>query len=541
MRVLALVWLLLAATARALPVYIEDSHAGSFYWIATHGGLERPCTLVLVDAHSDASELFDSDQARHDMRAHPESVESWRARGVVQCYNWIEPLMPRPIERVVWIAGDRLSPEQLASKRREVAREINAHEEAVPRREGDLSGRWVVTDRAGFRPPEGPVIASVDLDYCADGAALEPVLDTVLGIGGLQAVTLSISRPYLASEEQSHALLERALRHLSRVVNLELAFEPFAQTGEDRSRRARELQAAGLEVPRYRVERAPASLRALFVQLEDRLQVRDERWPPLLASWRAEAPRVEAPDFVSDREPLRVRLVGPTGGNRVWKVLVSDSPRYNLVGRSQDYAEGAGRLVRWHEVVLPATGTELGEADLLPFLDPRTGWGTLRVGCEVDGCPSNLACLSRFHGEGYLGHLTEIFNLPYIYGSALLPGSADRRWGADCAHFLIYGWRREGHEVPYGNPEQLLPYLEELDVVEAVREGVAWGRRGPIQVEEGTVLHFGKHVAAVFRAGTLREETPVVHQLEDVPEITTFGALAARYTRIRIMRLRAGH
>src|SRR5260370_23992441 len=91
----------LLATARAaiaganvLPVYIEDNHAGTFYWLAQHIDLDQASTLVLFDAHSDASGIFDSDKIREALRK-VASVEDrqtllvrWRNHGVVQCFNW---------------------------------------------------------------------------------------------------------------------------------------------------------------------------------------------------------------------------------------------------------------------------------------------------------------------------------------------------------------------------------------------------------------------------------------------------------------------
>jgi len=69
------VLVLLAATARwsgaarvTLPIYIEDNHAGSFYWLAEHLDLDEEYTLIHFDAHSDASAIFDSDKIRERLR-----------------------------------------------------------------------------------------------------------------------------------------------------------------------------------------------------------------------------------------------------------------------------------------------------------------------------------------------------------------------------------------------------------------------------------------------------------------------------------------
>ena len=41
--------------AKQLPIYIEDSHAGSFGFFAQTLDLEKSYTLILIDEHSDAS------------------------------------------------------------------------------------------------------------------------------------------------------------------------------------------------------------------------------------------------------------------------------------------------------------------------------------------------------------------------------------------------------------------------------------------------------------------------------------------------------
>src|SRR5262249_27724707 len=105
---------LLAATGRlttaanSLPIYIEDNHAGMFYWLAQNIDFDQPYTLLLFDAHSDASGIFDSDKIRYALRNvastqdRQKLLNRWRGKGAVQCFNWIEPLMPAPIEKVIW-------------------------------------------------------------------------------------------------------------------------------------------------------------------------------------------------------------------------------------------------------------------------------------------------------------------------------------------------------------------------------------------------------------------------------------------------------
>jgi len=592
-RASAVLWLLFASCAAFastpvnLPVYIEDSHAGTFYWIIQNLPLDREVQLVLIDAHSDASEILNSDAIRQEvLRAATDNqlealVRRWRSKGIIQCFNWIEPLVPHPVSKVWWIPADSMTTQQIVQAEREAVAQIDAHEEALPRSEGDFSGIYEVMDLDHFikQKIDAPVVVSVDLDYFASGASNEPaqtrlnrVLDSVLALPNVQALTFSISRPYLASELQAHCLLHHALEYTTRIVNCEIHYEPFLGVGEDRSEKAKEFYREKLNVPRYRVENAPSFLRTFFLQNASRIAVDGGRkqWEELLSSWKSGGgvPRISfwvgdhslkatEGHEVPSNQPFQLKLEDAKSWKGLqirWKVLVASGERYNLANENQGFAENAPKyLVYRQETVAAADGlSEVPGETLFPYLDKKTALGTLRVYCELsrgeETYTSNTLQFSRYEGDDYVGKLTEIFNLPYVYGSALLrvggKSGADARYGADCSNFIIYGRRREGFKIPYLNPRQLLPYLNQIDEFRRFENGVAYGQRGPICVSSGLMkagllLHFGRHMAAVYRnddpRGVLTEETLVVHQLETYPEITTFAAMAAKYKEIRIM------
>src|SRR5438552_16672276 len=100
-----------SATAKVLPIYIEDNHAGTFYWLAQKLDLDHPCTLILFDAHSDASGIFDSDNIRNALRNVPSSrdrqaqLAHCRSNGTLQCFNWLDQLMPAPLAGVIWVVA----------------------------------------------------------------------------------------------------------------------------------------------------------------------------------------------------------------------------------------------------------------------------------------------------------------------------------------------------------------------------------------------------------------------------------------------------
>ncbi|MEZ0275681.1 MAG: hypothetical protein ACAH88_12315, partial [Roseimicrobium sp.] len=81
-------------------MWIEESHAGSFYFLAQTLPLNAPHTLVLFEAHSDASAIANSDGILEAIRkvasveGREAKLQRWREQGVIQAYNWMEPLMP---------------------------------------------------------------------------------------------------------------------------------------------------------------------------------------------------------------------------------------------------------------------------------------------------------------------------------------------------------------------------------------------------------------------------------------------------------------
>src|SRR6476660_5677806 len=111
-----------ATAANRLPIYIEDNHAGTFYWLAQNIDLDQSYTLVLFDAHSDASGIFDSDKICDALRNVASTrnrqtlLDRWRIKGVVQCFNWIEPLMPAPLTQVIWVPAEKLSPTEIRQR-----------------------------------------------------------------------------------------------------------------------------------------------------------------------------------------------------------------------------------------------------------------------------------------------------------------------------------------------------------------------------------------------------------------------------------------
>jgi poly-gamma-glutamate synthesis protein (capsule biosynthesis protein) len=155
----------------------------------------------------------------------------------------------------------------------------------------------------------------------------------------------------------------------------------------------------------------------------------------------------------------------------------------------------------------------------------------LRARAVVDGKlrETPVMELRRFIGNGFRAALTEQFGLPYLFGSGeLSEGSntgAEINLGADCANFIVYALRRQGHRIPWSDPKQLRQHLDL--VAQSTTPGTV--RITAEDLQRGTIVHLGTHVAALVEdrnpIGMLDGEDLVAHQLPVAPEVVTLGQL----------------
>src|SRR5947207_1598427 len=255
-----------ASAANILPIHIEDNHAGTFYWLAQNIDLEQSYTLILFDAHSDASGIFDSDKIRYALRnvASREDrqtlLDRWRSKGAVQCFNWIEPLMPAPIKKVIWVPAEKLSASQISEHHQQATALLDGHLEAAPRKSGSLQEAYVVSDFERLEKQidsKQQLIVTIDLDYFAGLAAPEQeqafarIWNFVIERPNLCAITFAISRPYLNSDRDADRLLTLALASALSLPTAQIEFEPFVTVANDHSNLAKKLMAKGQKLPAF--------------------------------------------------------------------------------------------------------------------------------------------------------------------------------------------------------------------------------------------------------------------------------------------------
>src|SRR6476659_4733261 len=299
----------LPGRAKALPIYIEDNHAGTFYWLAKNIDLDQSYTLVLFDAHSDASGIFDSDKIRNALRdvasnaARQELLDRWRSKGSVQCFNWIEPLMPVPIEKVIWVPAEKLSASQISEHRQKATALLDGHLEAAPRKSGSLQEAYIVSDFEHLKKeidPNQRLIVTIDLDYFAGLAAAEReqafarIWNFVIEEPNLHAITFAISRPYLKSEDDADRLLKLALTSAVSLPTAQIEFEPFLSVANDHSNLAKKLMVKGEKPPAFDFAQITQELRARILSEREGINVLHDsaRWQQLLRNWNGEAPQL---------------------------------------------------------------------------------------------------------------------------------------------------------------------------------------------------------------------------------------------------------
>jgi hypothetical protein len=565
-----------ATAANGLPVYIEDNHAGTFYWLAQKIDLDQPYALILFDAHSDASGIFDSDKIRYALRnvASAEDRQTllnrWRSKGTVQCFNWIEPLMPAPIEKVIWVPAEKLSASQVREHRQQATALLDGHLEAAPRKSGSLREAYIVSDFEHLEKeidPNQPLIVTIDLDYFAGMTAAEQeqafarIWNFVIQRQNLGAITFAISRPYLKNEPEANQLLKLALTSALSLPTAQIEFEPFVTVANDHSNLAKKLMTKGEKPPAFDVAQLTQDLRARILSERERINVRNDspRWQQLLRTWNDEAPRLHLEVKNRERstdnvwrvpaaESADIQLViepWTTKPEKIeWYALTPKFWRCNLTDLSADqvgFVANAAPRPAWNELPIDCHDSVLPTTKIEDLFDRRLHCGSVRLRARavVEGKvrETPLLELRRFVGNGFRAAITEQFGLPYLFGSGELSDASDTgpetNLGADCANFVVYALRRQGKRIPWSDPKQLRRHLD--PVARSAAPGVP--RITPEDLQRGTIVHLGTHVAAVIEdrnpKGILDQNDFVAHQLPGAPEMVTLGQLLRERSKNR--------
>ncbi len=547
---------------QSLPVYLSDNHAETFGWITRKFDPDTPHQLVLVDAHSDASAAERSEEIREGLRRVPslrerkDNVDRWRDQGRIQAFNWIEPLMPRPLEHVHWIAAPELAEARRAGLHAEAFSLLDGRLEVEPRSSGAFAGRWITCDLTDFKrlkPITRPVILAIDLDFFAgmETAARESAFETIwrhaMDWPGLAGVAFAVSRPWLTDDAEADALAVLACGAVSRTRGAFLEIDASFDDRPDDSK----LRAESPSAPaRWDAASASAALRACLLQMRGRLEIKDRKrdWAAILDAWEMEAPAaIIHPErgevdcdgvwrFPHHEAPvLRVEAPADATGRVRWFALEPTNAACDLLphtGLGKSFAESPGRRIyEKHRNLGVARDHALSPEAWRP-----DGPGRVRVAAEVETArgwiPVPPVELRLSNAAGFRGAISECFRMPYVFGIAGVTEDdltgVEMGWGSDCANLLIYAWRRNGMPLAWGDPGRMRMQLA------TKAENVTLADSPPIRAEEieaGIAIDFGRHVAAVWEdrepVGTLGGNDLVVHHLGGFPEVVELSSLTA--------------
>jgi poly-gamma-glutamate capsule biosynthesis protein CapA/YwtB (metallophosphatase superfamily) len=548
-----------------LPVFLADNHAETFGWIARTCDPDDPHVLVLVDAHSDASAVERSEEVREGLRRVPNldarmaKVEAWRKEGRLQAFNWIEPLMPRPVDRVLWLAAPELTEEKSSAATVEATALLDGRLEVEPRSAGSFADRWETCDLKGFstwQPGSRRVILAIDLDFFAGMKAedrerhFEAIWERSMDWPGLAGVAFAVSRPWLTDGVEADALVGLVAEAVNRTRGARLEIDLAQERGPDTSLKAKEHAQQGRPVPRWDLPQTRAELRMRLAALGSRLTVCDPKfnWEAVPEAWRESygvvtvTPSAGEPDcdgvwrYPLGQEPvLRVDAREGATGRVRWFALEPARPAYDLLpetGLGKEFAHAPGRRIY-------AKRHSLGMTEDFQ-LDPKA-WrtdhgGRFRIAAEyetADGwLPVPVVEIRVRSAEGFRGSLSECLGMPYAFGIAGVAerdlGGVESGWGSDCSNLLIHAWRRNGLPLDWGDPGRLRGQLatkaENIGVDSAARITAE-------EIERGIAIDFGKHVAALWEdrepKGVLGGKDLALHHLGGLPEVVELSKLAA--------------
>lgn len=213
---------------------------------------------------------------------------------------------------------------------------------------------------------------------------------------------------------------------------------------------------------------------------------------------------------------------------------------------------------RWHwcSIDYVETKTKWGNvwshrADAKPTTTPNYGGlGTMRFVLRVEhrgkvvftrgrahkdrsGLKRGIATVRFRRDDSSVGYMTELMNVPYVFGSSSTSGRArdhqtERAVGADCADLVVYGWRRQGRKKQKytwtGGLKSLSRRRARVSDLVANRYRTADGR--PIKfgrdIQAGDMLLWSGHVAVISAkdpTGYLTPETEILHTVIEVPAL----------------------
>ncbi len=231
-------------------------------------------------------------------------------------------------------------------------------------------------------------------------------------------------------------------------------------------------------------------------------------------------------------DPIAYRAFAEGEWGTAWSRPADAHPR----GDYPDTHAGAGTMA--FQVRVRAAGAEVASAG------PQD---TFR-----GGLADSVTRVAFRRDDTYLGRLTELFNTPYIWGSAGTrpeDHQAERLIGSDCADLIVYGARRLGKKLRYRATWHLPQVTRTIARAEKVdAAGRYLDRAGkPLAIGEdairiGDLLLFKGHVGALAEdrepVGVLDGNDVMLHTYWAPPDEQPLKETAYAQAKVRVLRFK---
>jgi hypothetical protein len=581
---LAVGQLLLLVRASPLPIYFGNNHAGAFYFIAINSDPQEKADLLLIDEHCDSSPIFPIDDVRDLLLTDPKSLDwsikaDWcRTNGLVQCFNWINPLFANRIKKVTWIPKDRLdSDEKIQMQYMALNYSRGFSTDSSCARPVD-SSCWEVQDLRWLEisQSETPIHVSLDLDYLVETKESEvnnkvaKIFSLIFRLKNIRSLSVCLSRPWLQSKSQSDLLAFSALNQISGLMNSKMTFNIREDFGNDVSELSKKYYRRNESPPTWSATDSPKWQKAFYSRwTKDWIADEDGgKWQGFLLDFKhteKNLMRIVCNSQYTDSGVHHFKLkekfeIQAIRGNRMpsdarWWILSSPESSYNLGGQDSLFANTSSTYFRvvFREIDQWKGNCTITSQQVYSLLHNTGGCGSIRIFSQDllnPGMLSDECAISIRRNDSFLGYIAESFNLPYVLGAALLVGQfgvgPESALGVDCATFVIHAARRCGMKIPWVSPANIYQYMDILHEVNCLSNVVYVNKDSrPIyiakdEIDGGLIAHFGVHLAVIWKdirpIGILDSRDLVVHDLEGFPKIEPLGDISFASKPFKICR-----
>jgi hypothetical protein len=255
----------LPAQDKTIPLLISEHHADHMEFFFRHGG--NNSTMIVLDAHADTR----ANEQNSLIRKLAAAGDFSRFDELAGNHNWIQPLVPAPLERLVWISTIRGRPRN---------DKLEGFNRSITAWDSHIRASYLSIEELRFTEISGETLfVSVDLDffYSENHLPLDLplVLDALFSSAarwrGPSVWAICLSRPWLPDDNYAWTLLDYCLNWLHSRPEFKVPeITLFNSRRIDSSRTAQAFHAEGREIPALREKDAPVHIKCLFDKILSR-------------------------------------------------------------------------------------------------------------------------------------------------------------------------------------------------------------------------------------------------------------------------------